>query len=180
LSKEKKREVELEEQAEEVLNEESSEHAEPGILEKAPEIPPIEAELTDTKDKLLRLAAEFDNYKKRSERERLSLSAFVQAQTVKALLVPYDNLERALASEATGEDFTKGVELSLRQLKDAFAKLGLSGFGERGDGFDPELHEAVMHTEDEELGENTVSKVLQKGYKLGETVLRHAMVEVAN
>ena len=139
-----------------------------------------EDELSVVKDQLLRLAAEFDNYKKRTERDRLNLSAFVTAQTVKALLIPCDNLERALSSDAAGEDYQKGVTLTLRQLYEAFEKLGLASFGERGEPFDPELHEAVLHIEDPELSENTISTVLQKGYKLNETVLRHAMVEVAN
>jgi len=138
------------------------------------------SEVSEVKDQLLRLAAEFDNYKKRTERDRLNLSAFVTAQTVKALLVPCDNLERALSSDAVGEDYQRGVALTLRQLYEAFEKLGLVSFGERGESFDPELHDAVLHIEDPELGENVISTVLQKGYKLGETVLRHAMVEVAN
>ena len=144
------------------------------------ELKKLEDELTKTKDLLLRTAAEFDNFKKRNERERENLSAFIASQTVKSLLIPYDNLIRAMESDPQKEDYQKGVEMTLKLFKEAFEKLGLAEFGEAGDDFDPELFEAVLHKEDDSLGENTVSRVLQKGYKFGDIVLRHAMVEVAN
>ena len=144
------------------------------------EISNLESELGEAKDMLLRTAAEYDNFKKRSEREREGLAAFVAAQTVKTLLTPYDNLERSVSADAESPDYIKGVEMTVKQFKEAFSKLGLAEFGEAGETFDPELHDAVMHKEDDSLGENVISRVLQKGYKLGETVLKHAMVEVAN
>jgi len=141
----------------------------------------LQAELNETKELLLRTAAEYDNFKKRSEREREGLAAFITARTVKMLLEPYDNLERALAATAeSGKEALKGIDLTMKQFKEAFEKLGLCAFGEAGEPFDPALHDAVMHKEDKSLAENTVSLVLQKGYRLGEMVLRHAMVEVAN
>ena len=142
--------------------------------------PSLEKQLSDAKELLLRTAAEYDNFKKRTERERESLSAFVKAQTVKQLLIPYDNLDRCLCADVSAEDYIKGVEMTLKQFRDAFVKLGVTEIGAVGDAFDPELHEAIMHIEDDNLGENTVSKVMRKGYIIGDTVLRHAMVEVAN
>ena len=140
----------------------------------------LQAELNETKDMLLRTAAEYDNFKKRSEREREHLSKFVASQTVKAFLSPYDNLERALNADSSSEDYLKGIELTIKQMKEVFTKLGLIEFGEVGDEFNPELYEAVMHKEDDSLPENSVSNVMQKGYMFGDIVIRHAMVEVAN
>ena len=139
-----------------------------------------EAELAEEKDKYLRLAAEYDNYRRRSQKEREALFADVRADTVKALLPVYDNLERALKTECSDEAFYRGVELTMNQLLDILGKMGVTLI-ETGDCvFDPQLHNAVMHVEDESLGENVIVEEFQKGFKLNDKVIRFAMVKVAN
>ena len=140
----------------------------------------LENELAETKAKLLSLAAEFDNYQKRSAREKEQLSAFVKADVVKRLLPVVDNIVFAENSDPTSADYAKGLEMIIKQFKESLEKMGLSMIEAKGQPFDPNFHEAVMHVEDETLGENEVAEVLQAGYKLGETVLRPAMVKVAN
>ena len=140
-----------------------------------------DTELTATKEQYLRLAAEFDNYKKRTEREKTQIYADAYAKVVSEFLPVLDNLERALSAE--GGDFDglyKGVALVLKQTLDTFAKMDVEEIDAQGQPFDPELHNAVMHGEDENLPENTVSEVLQKGYKMGDKVIRYATVKVVN
>lgn len=140
----------------------------------------LQNELAETKAKLLSLAAEFDNYQKRSAREKEQLSAFVKADVVKKLLPVVDNIAFAENSDHDSADYAKGLEMIIKQFKESLEKMGLSMIEAKGQLFDPNFHEAVMHVEDETLGENEVAEVLQAGYKLGETVLRPAMVKVAN
>lgn len=140
----------------------------------------LRKELQQKEEMLLRLAAEYDNFKKRTEREREALTEYIKAQTLKPLLPALDNTERALAADPSKPDYAKGVELIVKQLKETLIGLGLVEIAAEGEQFNPELHEAVMHIEDESVGENIVVKVLQKGYKLGDTVIRPAMVQVAN
>lgn len=140
----------------------------------------LQNELAETKAKLLSLAAEFDNYQKRSAREKEQLSAFVKADVVKKLLPVVDNIAFAENSDHDSADYAKGLEMIIKQFKESLEKMGLSMIEAKGQPFDPNFHEAVMHVEDETLGENEVAEVLQAGYKLGETVLRPAMVKVAN
>ena len=132
------------------------------------------------KDQFLRLAAEYDNYRKRTAKEKESLWADAKADTVQAFLPVYDNLERALKQETSDEAYKKGVEMTMNQLKEVFAKLGVTKIEAEGKPFDPNLHNAVMHIEDESLGENMVAEVFQAGFMLGEKVIRFAMVKVAN
>ncbi len=132
------------------------------------------------KDQFLRLAAEYDNYRKRTAKEKESLWADAKADTVQAFLPVYDNLERALKQETSDEAYKKGVEMTMNQLKEVFAKLGVTEIEAQGQPFDPNLHNAVMHIEDENLGENVVAQVFQAGFMLGEKVIRFAMVQVAN
>ncbi len=140
-----------------------------------------EEELQKQKDILLRTAAEYDNYRKRTEREKTSIYTDATADTIEKILPVADNLERALSQEeCTVEDLKKGVEMVNKQLVDALTKLGVTTMGEIGDEFNPELHNAVSHIEDENTGENTISQVFQKGYKIGDKIIRHAMVQVAN
>lgn len=139
-----------------------------------------EAELAEEKDKYLRLAAEYDNYRRRSQKEREALFDDVKASTVKALLPVYDNLERALRAECSDEAFYRGVELTMNQLLDIFEKMGVTLIEAADQVFDPELHNAVMHIEDESLGENVIVEEFQKGFKLNDKVIRFAMVKVAN
>lgn len=140
----------------------------------------LRQELETTKDSLLRLAAEYDNFKKRSDREREQLTAFVRADTVKKLLPVVDNISFASKSDPASADYKKGLEMIVKQLKEVLEKMGLSEIESIGQQFDPTVHEAVMHIDDENYGENEVTEVLQAGYKLGDTVLRPAMVKVAN
>lgn len=140
----------------------------------------LAAELETTKDLLLRTAAEFDNYKKRTEKEKIYTAEYAKASILKTLLPILDNAERASGFETGTEQYNKGIEMIVKQLSDLSGKLGLAEIGAVGETFDPNLHEAVMHIEDESLGENVISQVLQKGYKIGDTVVRPAMVQVAN
>ncbi len=142
----------------------------------------LQAELNETKDQLLRMAAEYDNFRKRSQREKESLYSECKTSVVNDLLPVIDNFERCVApgEDTSYEDYKKGVELTYKQFGEALKKLGIEAFGEVGEAFDPNLHNAVMHTEDENLPENSISTVLMKGYKLGDKIIRAAMVAVAN
>ncbi len=140
-----------------------------------------EEALAKQKDALLHTAAEYDNFRKRTAREKESLYGDATADAVKEFLSVADNLERALAQkECSAEDLRKGVEMTQKQMLAAFDKLGVSAMGGEGDPFDPALHSAVAHVDDKSLGENVVAKVLQKGYRLGDRVIRHAIVQAAN
>jgi len=141
---------------------------------------PLQEQLDQQQDRFLRLAAEYDNYRKRTAKEKESLWADAKADTVQAFLPVYDNLERALKQETADEAYKKGVEMTMNQLKEVFAKLGVTEIEAQGKPFDPNLHNAVMHIEDENLGENTVAQVFQAGFMLGDKVIRFAMVQVAN
>ena len=147
---------------------------------KDKEIEALKAELDSQKDLLLRTAAEFDNYKKRTEKEKIGTVEYAKASIMKTLLPILDNAERANEFEHGTEQYNKGIELIVKQLSDLSSKLGLVEIGTVGETFDPNIHEAIMHIEDESLGENVISQVLQKGYKFGDTVVRPAMVQVAN
>ncbi|MCD7853046.1 MAG: nucleotide exchange factor GrpE [Oscillospiraceae bacterium] len=135
---------------------------------------------TGDTDRYIRLMAEFDNYKKRSVRERENIYADVRVDTVTRFLPVYDNLQRALSAETADEAYKKGVEMTFNQLLDVFRKLGVEEIESVGQPFDPTLHNAVMHVQDEESGENMVVEEFQKGFKLGEKVIRFSMVKVAN
>lgn len=149
--------------------------------EKAPEENPLEKELADAKDQLLRVTAEYANYRKRSEKEKSESFAFATAKAVGEILATVDNLERALSSEQEDyEGLKKGVQMTLDGLMASLEKLGVTVCGEVGEQFDPNFHNAVMHIEDENLGENVITDVFQKGYKINEKVVRPAMVKTAN
>lgn len=139
----------------------------------------LQTELNAERDKYIRLAAEYDNYRKRSQKERESLFKDVKAETIAQLLPIYDNLERALAQNCSDEAFYKGIEMTMAQLLEIFAKMGLSEIPALGEKFDASFHNAVMQAEDENAEENTVVKELQKGFKLGDKVIRYSMVVVA-
>ena len=131
-------------------------------------------------DSFLRLAAEYDNFRKRSQKEKDASYTNGKADTIAKLLPVYDNLERAMNQPTEDAAYKKGVELTMQGLVKIFGDLGVEVYGEAGDEFDPNLHNAVMHIESEDLGENTISQVFQKGFKTGEKVIRFAMVQVAN
>ena len=137
--------------------------------------------LAAEQDKYLRLAAEYDNYRKRTAKEKESLYNDAKIDTVKALLGVYDNLERGIAQYGDEESpHRKGLEMVFNQFKESLRKLGVETMDAAGKPFDPEKHNAVMHVEDENYGENTVVEVLQQGFTLGDKVLRFAIVKVAN
>ena len=137
--------------------------------------------LAAEQDKYLRLAAEYDNYRKRTAKEKESLYTDAKIDTVKALLGVYDNLERSIAQYGDEESpHRKGLEMVFNQFKESLKKLGVETMDAVGQPFDPEKHNAVMHIEDESYGENTVVEVLQQGFTLGDKVLRFAIVKVAN
>ena len=147
---------------------------------KDSEIEKLKAELERKNDVLLRTAAEFDNYKKRTEREKSGVAEYARAGIIKQLLPILDNIDRAAGADRESPDYIKGIELIVKQLEGLSEKLGIEEIAKQGETFDPNLHEAVMHIEDENLGENVIAEVLQKGYKTGDTIIRHAMVKVAN
>ncbi|SFC99000.1 nucleotide exchange factor GrpE [Ruminococcus albus] len=140
----------------------------------------LKAELADTKDKYLRLMAEYDNFRKRSAKERLDISASVKADTVADILPVMDNFERALGTETQDEAYKAGIEMIFKQFSDAMTKLGIEAIDPVGEVFDPNIANAVNQIEDPELGENVVAQVFQKGYRIGDKVIRYAMVVVAN
>ncbi len=136
--------------------------------------------VSDGNDKYLRLAAEYDNYRKRTAKEKESTYADAKLDTVKPFLEVLDNLDRGLAQFEEGDPHRQGMELICKQFRAVLEKLGVTEIEAAGQPFDPEKHNAVMHVEDEAFGENTVAEVFQKGYQLGDKVIRFAMVKVAN
>lgn len=140
----------------------------------------LKEQLAKEHDGYLRLAAEYDNFRKRSQKEKDDLYTVIKAETVGKFLPVYDNLERALAQETADEAYKKGVEMTMNQLVKVMEGLGVTSFGEIGEPFDPTRHNAVMHVEEEGLGENVIAEVFQKGFIVGEKVIRFAMVKVAN
>ena len=174
-------------EAEKAVEEPKEAPAEEAPKEEAPKEEPKESELEKAQkaqaaehDLYLRLAAEYDNFRKRSRKEKEALYTDVKVETVAKFLPVYDNLERALANETSDEAYKKGVELIMVEFKKIMTGLGVEEFGEAGDAFDPNAHNAVMHVENEELGENVIAQVFQKGFRIGEKVIRHAVVQVAN
>ncbi len=151
--------------------------------EETPEqeaVNPWEEKYNAEHDSYLRLAADYDNYRKRTIKEKEQSYANGKADAVEKLLPVYDNLERALNQPTEDEAYKKGVEMTMNQLVGIFSTLGVEIFGNVGEEFDPNIHNAVMHTEDEGVAENTITQVFQKGFKLGEKIVRFAMVQVAN
>ena len=175
----KKDKKEKENVTEEVI-EETAEVQEEVPAEEVPEVNPFEEKYNAEHDAHLRLAAEYDNFRKRTIKEKEASYGNGKADAVAKMLPVYDNLERALNQETTDAAFKKGVEMTMAELVKIFTALGVEIFGNVGDQFDPNLHNAVMHTEDDSLAENTISQVFQKGIKLGEKIVRFAMVQVAN
>ena len=147
---------------------------------ETPEVNPWEEKYNAERDAHLRVAAEFDNFRKRTIKEKEASYGTGKADAVAKMLPIYDNLERALNQETADAAYKKGVELTMNELLKIFTGLGVEVFGNVGDEFDPNLHNAVMHIDDENLGENVIAQVFQKGFKMGEKVVRFAMVQVAN
>ena len=149
-------------------------------VETPVEVNPWEEKYNLEHDSLLRLAAEYDNYRKRTLKEKEAAYGHGRADAVEKLLPVYDNLERAANQPTEDEAYKKGVEMTLTQLVTILNGLGVEIFGDPGDLFDPNLHNAVMHTEEEDVPENTITQVFQKGFKMGDKIVRFAMVQVAN
>ena len=147
---------------------------------EAPAVDPWEEKYNAERDAHLRLAAEYDNYRKRTMKEKEASYSNGKADAVAKLLPVYDNLERALLQPTEDAAYKKGVEMTMNELVKIFTALGVEIFGQVGEPFDPNIHNAVMHIESEELEENTISAVFQKGFKIGDKVVRFAMVQVAN
>ena len=163
-------ETPVEEVAEEVVEE---------TVETA-EVNPFEEKYNAEHDAHLRLAAEYDNFRKRTIKEKEASYGNGKADAVAKMLPIYDNLERALNQPTEDAAYKKGVEMTMAELVKIFTSLGVEIFGEKGDAFDPNLHNAVMHIDDETLEENSIAMVFQKGFKIGDKVVRFAMVQVAN
>ena len=165
------------------LNETPVEETVEEVIEETvetPEVNPWEEKYNAERDAHLRVAAEFDNFRKRTVKEKEQSYGNGKADAVAKILPVYDNLERALNQPTEDAAYKKGVEMTMNELVKIFTGLGVEIFGNVGDEFDPNLHNAVMHVENEELGENTIAQVFQKGFKTGEKVIRFAMVQVAN
>ncbi len=165
---------------EETPVEETVEETKEEAVEQTPEVNPWEEKYNAERDAHLRVAAEFDNFRKRTIKEKEASYGNGKADAVAKILPIYDNLERALNQETADAAYKKGVELTMNELLKIFGNLGVEVFGNPGDEFDPNLHNAVMHIDDENLGENVIAQVFQKGFKIGEKVVRFAMVQVAN
>ena len=159
--------------------EETIQQPEEPVAEQLSEETPEQA-LKAAEDRYLRLAAEYENFRKRSARERDAIFADVRADTVLKFLPVYDNLVRAIAAMAEEDPGRKGVEMTLAQFETVLNKLGVIPIPALGEAFDPELHNAVMHVEDEEQGENLIIEEFEKGFKMGDKVIRFSMVKVAN
>ena len=136
--------------------------------------------LAEEHDKYLRLAAEYDNFRKRSAKEKESAWADSKASTAAAFLPVYDNLERALKAPCTDEAYQKGVEMTMNQLKDVLTKLGIEEIPALGEKFDPNCHNAVMHVDDDSVEDNTIVEVFQTGFRSGDKIVSFSMVKVAN
>lgn len=139
----------------------------------------LKEELESTKDRLLRLTAEYDNYRKRTSKEKEGIYSDAYVDVLKEIIPILDNLERAIAADGSLDDLKKGIEMTIKGCKDSFIKLGVEEIDDSGE-FDPNIHNAVMHVEDENLGKNVIAEVFQKGYKKDDKIIRHTMVKVAN
>ena len=159
----------------EILEEPQTNNEENSELEKLTE------ELSKQKDLLLRTAAEYENFRKRTEKEKTAIYSNAISLTILAILPIADSLDRAIkASENSSEEYKKGLEMINNQFNDSLKSLSVESFGNTGEKFDPQIHNAVSHIDDEKLDENVIAQVFQKGYKINDKIIRHAMVQVAN
>ena len=149
-------------------------------VEETPETNPFEEKYNAEHEAHLRLAAEYANFRKRTAMEKESSYTNGKADAIEKLLPVYDNLSRAMAQETTDAAFKKGVEMTMNELVKILGSMGVEIIGQVGDTFDPNLHNAILHTEDESVPENTITQVFQQGFKMGEKIVRFAMVQVAN
>jgi len=175
VAKKEKKQTPVEQKEEETVQ-----TAETAEAPETPDVNPWEEKYNAEHDAHLRLAADYDNYRKRTIKEKEQSYTNGKSDAVAKILPVYDNLERALNQPTEDAAYKKGVEMTMAELVKILNSLGVEIFGQVGDPFDPNYHNAVMHTEDETLGENVISMVFQKGFKIGEKVVRFAMVQVAN
>ena len=175
-----KEEAKAEEKAAEEPKKEEKKEKKFGKKKDDERVTALESEKAALNDKYLRLAAEYENFRRRSQKEKDALYGDIRADTVTKFLPVYDNLERALKAETEDEAYRKGVEMIMSQFNATLEKLGVTPIECLGEKFDPAMHNAVMHVDDEEKGENEIVEVFQKGFKLGDKVVRFAMVKVAN
>lgn len=165
--------VEKETVAEETAEEKNADERD-AIIEE------LNKKLLDANDKYLRTVAEYDNFRKRSQKEKEAIFSDSKTDIIGKFLPVIDNFERAASAETDLESYKKGIEMTVNQLLDVFKSFGVEAYGEKGEDFDPNIHNGVMHVDDETLGENVISEVYMKGYKIGDKVIRHATVIVAN
>lgn len=178
---EKKEQTEQPEEQERPEEDQEPEGQAPAADPREEEIDALKKQLEELNNRMLRTLAEYDNFRKRSQRERLEIYPEAVAATVAKFLPVLDNFERALSSECADPEFRKGVEMIFSALQESLTAIGVEEIAvQQGAAFDPAVHNAVLHVEDDALGDNVVAQVLQKGYRIGDKVLRHAMVQVAN
>ena len=176
-----KENLQTEEEVETVQTEAADETAETQAGTEESALSALQAQYDELNDRYLRMAAEYDNFRKRSRAERDSVHAEAVAYAVKALLATVDNLSRALAQPTEDAAYKQGIEMTYNQMMESLQSLGVTEIvSEPGTVFDPNLHNAVMHIDDDSFGENVIAEVFQKGFQLGDKVIRHAMVKVAN
>jgi len=176
-----KENLQTEEEVETAQTEAADETAETQAGTEESALSALQAQYDELNDRYLRMAAEDDNFRKRSRAERDSVHAEAVAYAVKALLATVDNLSRALAQPTEDAAYKQGIEMTSNQMRESFQSLGVTEIvSEPGTVFDPNLHNAVMHIDDDSFGENVIAEVFQKGFQLGDKVIRHAMVKVAN
>ena len=182
MAKKEKQQEEKTPQTPEVTEEipETPEAPETPEVPETEQVNPWEEKYNAERDAHLRVAAEFDNFRKRTIKEKEASYGNGKADAVAKILPVYDNLERALNQETSDAAYKKGVEMTMNELVKILNSLGVEIFGEVGDAFDPNLHNAVMHIDSEELEENVIAQVFQKGFKIGDKIVRFAMVQVAN
>ena len=181
MPKKKAKDEETKVTTEETTVEEAGEETTEAKDERDEKIKSLEDELNTQKDKYVRLAAEYDNYRKRTANEKLSLYDDATAKAVTELLPVADSMRMALENMKDADpEILKGMELVSNQLAKSFEKLKVEAYGNIGDKFDPNIHNAISKVESDELGENTIAQVFQTGYKIGDKIIRHAMVQVAN
>ena len=176
MSKDKKK-TQTEEAPEAVEKETAEQEA---ADERDAVIEELNKKLLEANDKYLRTVAEYDNFRKRSQKEKEAIFSDSKTDIIGKFLPVIDNFERAASAETDLESYKKGIEMTVNQLLEVFKALGVEAFGEKGEEFDPNIHNGIMHVDDESLGENVISEVYMKGYKMGDKVIRHATVIVAN
>lgn len=181
MSEKKKKENPQAEKANEEIKEEAKTEETGEQTEKAEEKTEEKATAAaESNEKLLRLMAEYDNYRKRTQKEKVAAYADTKCEVISKFLPVIDNFERASKSEGDLESYKKGIEMTVSQLLGVLTTLGVEAFGEAGEEFDPVLHNGVLHIEDEALGQGVIAEVFEKGYRLGDRVIRCAAVKVAN